>query len=308
MMNMRKMTFLVVVLACLAHLMVGCQSESAKMHRTKMEKIRQDSLDSASFKVGVMPTLDCLPLFIAKEERLFDTLGVDVRLRRYLAQMDCDTALANGRVMGSITDLIRAAHLQKRGTTLTFPISTNTYWQLVSNRKARISELKQLSDKMIAMTRKSATDYLADLAVDSAKPKNDVYRVQINDVTIRLRMLLNNEMDAMLLTEPQATKARTEGHVVLMDSRKKNLHLGVFAFRQKGLKQPHREAEMQKFLKAYNMAVDSINKNGVQHYAAIIQKYCYADAKTIQGLPRLTFPKAASPREHDLKVAASVVK
>ncbi len=308
MMNMRKATLLVAVLACLAHLVAGCQSESAKVHRTKMEKMRQDSLDSASFKVGVMPTLDCLPIFVAKEKRLFDTLGVDVRLRRYMAQMDCDTALSNGRVMGSITDLIRAAHLQKRGTALTYPISTNTYWQLVSNRKARISELRQLSDKMIAMTRKSATDYLADLAVDSAKPKNDVYRVQINDVTIRLRMLLNNEMDAMLLTEPQATKARTEGHVVLMDSRKKNLNLGVFAFREKGLKQPHREAEMQKFIKAYNMAVDSINKNGVQAYATIIQKYCYADAKTVKGLPRMTFPKAASPRQRDLKVAASVVK
>ncbi len=305
---MRKATLLVAVLACLAHLVAGCQSESAKVHRTKMEKMRQDSLDSASFKVGVMPTLDCLPIFVAKEKRLFDTLGVDVRLRRYMAQMDCDTALSNGRVMGSITDLIRAAHLQKRGTALTYPISTNTYWQLVSNRKARISELRQLSDKMIAMTRKSATDYLADLAVDSAKPKNDVYRVQINDVTIRLRMLLNNEMDAMLLTEPQATKARTEGHVVLMDSRKKNLNLGVFAFREKGLKQPHREAEMQNFIKAYNMAVDSINKNGVQAYATIIQKYCYADAKTVKGLPRMTFPKAASPRRRDLKVAASVVK
>ena len=308
MINMRKTILVAAVLACLAHLMAGCQSESIRVHRTKLEKMRQDSLDSASFKVGVMPTLDCLPLFIAKEERLFDTLGVDVRLRKYMAQMDCDTALANGRVMGSVTDLIRAAHLQKHGTALTFPISTNTYWQLVSNRKARISELKQLSDKMIAMTRKSATDYLADLAVDSGKPKNDVYRVQINDVTIRLRMLLNNEMDAMLLTEPQATKARTEGHVVLLDSRKKNLNLGVFAFRQKGLKQPHREAEMKKFIKAYNMAVDSINKNGVQHYAAIIQKYCYADAKTVKGLPRLSFAKAKSPRQQDLKVAAAVVK
>ncbi len=308
MMNMRKTTLLVAVLACLSHLVAGCQSESAKVHRTKMEKMRQDSLDSASFKVGVMPTLDCLPLFVAKEKRLFDTLEVDVRLRRYMAQMDCDTALAKGRVIGSVTDLIRATHLQKRGTSLTFPISTNTYWQLVSNKKARISELKQLSDKMIAMTRKSATAYLADLAVDSAKPKNDVYRVQINDVTIRLRMLLNNEMDAMLLTEPQATKARTEGHIILMDSRTKDLRLGAFAFREKGLKQPHREEQMQKFIKAYNMAVDSINKNGVQAYATIIQKYCYADAKTVKGLPRMTFFKAASPRQNDLNVAASVVK
>ncbi len=307
-MNMRMTSLVVAMLMALAFTTVGCQSESAKVRLSKMEKARLDSLDSASFKVGVMPTLDCLPLFVAKEERLFDTLGVDVRLHRYMAQMDCDTALQRGRVMGSITDLIRAAHLQKRGVALSFPIRTNTYWQLISNRKARISELKQLSDKMIAMTRYSATDYLADLAVDSAKPKNDVYRVQINDVTIRLRMLLNNEMDAMLLTEPQATKARVEGNTVLMDSRKKNLSLGVFAFRQKGLKQPNRGEQMKKFMKAYNMAVDSINRHGVQAYANIIQKYCFSDAKTIKNLPKLTFPKAEAPRQHDLNVAASLVK
>lgn len=307
-MNMRKTSLLFIVLVCLVCFMASCHSESSKAHRTKIEKMRLDSIDSASFKVGVMPTLDCLPVFIAKEGRLFDTLGVDVHLRRYTAQMDCDTALERGRVMGTITDLIRAAYMKKKGVALTFPISTNTYWQLISNKKARISEPKQLSDKMIAITRNSATDYLANLVIDSVKPKYDVYKVQINDVTIRLRMLLNNEMDAMLLTEPQATKARSEGHVVLMDSRKKNLHLGVFAFRQKGLRQPNRGEQMKKFIKAYNMAVDSINKNGVQPYASIIQKYCYADAKTIKNLPRLTFSKAEAPRQHDVNIAASLVK
>ena len=40
-------------------------------------------------------------------------------------------------------------------------------------------------------------------------------------------MLLNNEMDAMLLTEPQATTARIYKNDVLMDSRDKDMRLGV---------------------------------------------------------------------------------
>ena len=59
---------------------------------------------------------------------------------------------------------------------------------------------------MLAMTRYSATDLLADYAVDSAKLKSEqVFKIQVNDVNIRLKMLLNNEIDAVLLTEPQAT-------------------------------------------------------------------------------------------------------
>lgn len=300
--NITVGTVLAILLSCLV---VGCENSVVTQRRlSRLERMKRDSIDSASFRVGVMPTLDCLPVFVAQERRLFDTLGVTVHLRGYAAQMDCDTALERGRVIGTVTDLFRAAKIQKRGTQLTYPISTGSYWQLITNRKARISDLKQLSDKMIAMTRYSVTDYLADLAVDSAKPKSDVYRVQINDVNIRLKMLLNNEMDAVLLTEPQATKAVLEKNVKLMDSRDKNLYPGVFAFRVKGLKEPNRQKQLDLFVKAYNMAVDSINHFGLQHYSDLIRKYCAVDEQTVKALPKLKYSKAKSPRQHDLDVVA----
>lgn len=283
-------------------LMMGCDhSKGAQSHHlSKAEKARLDSIDSASFKVGVMPTLDCLPLWVAKSERLFDTLGVDVHLHPYTAQMDCDTALMKGRVEGSVTDLVRATRMRRKGTSLNYPISTDAYWQLITNRKARIGDLKQLSDKMIAITRYSVTDYLANIAIDSVHPKYDVYRVQINDVYIRLKMLLNNEMDAMLLTEPQATRARLDYHPVLMDSRDKGLRLGVFAFRDKAMQKPHRKQQLALFLKGYDRAVDSINKNGVQHYADLIKKYSGADDATIKALPRMRYSHAKAPRATDI--------
>lgn len=302
---MKKITQIVLALCAMLFSVAGCgHSDQASKRLSQAEKARLDSIDKASLKVGVLPTLDCLPLFVAHEESLFDTLGVTVHLKCFTAQMDCDTALLRGRVEGSVTDLVRARQMEKKGLQLSYPIATNTYWQLITNRKARISELKQLSDKMIAMTRYSATDYLADLAIDSAKPKYDVYRVQINDVRIRLKMLLNNEMDAVLLTEPQATKARIERNPVLMDSRDKDLHFGVFAFRSKALKDAGRKKQMDLFLKGYNMAVDSINKNGCSHYADLLLKYCGADASTAKALPRMRFKHASSPRSKDFLKAS----
>lgn len=132
------------------------------------------------------------------------------------------------------------------------------------------------------------------------------YRVQINDVNIRLKMLLNNEMDAVLLSEPQATRARLEGHVKLMDSRDKNVRLGVFAFRTEALKEPRRKQQLDLFIKAYNMAVDSINKNGVQHYKDLIIKNCGVDARTVDALPKLRYQHAGSPRKHDRNIANSI--
>lgn len=293
-----------VVTAALLLGMSGCgQSEQERVRLSKLEKARLDSIDRAALKIGVMPTLDCLPVYLAYEDSIFLGQGVTVHLRRYNAQMDCDTAIARKRVEGTVTDLVRAAYLQRRGTSLFYPVSTNLYWQLISNKKARVADLKQLSDKMIAITRQSATDYLATHAIDSAKPKYDVYRVQINDLGIRLRMLLNNEMDAMLLPEPYATKARKEGHVVLMDSRDKNLDLGVFAFRTQLKAEPRRKDQIDRFLKAYNIAVDSINKNGVDKYARLLRKYYGIDEQTIANLPKLKYTHAMEPRQRDLKAA-----
>lgn len=304
-MNMKKFTMMVMLFATVASVLTGCggKTEAGRHRLTKLEKQRLDSIDRAALKVAVMPTMDCLPVYIAYDDSIFAAQGVDVHLRRYMAQMDCDTALERNRVEAAATDLIRAQYMRKRGTELTFPVSTNLGWQLISNKRARISDLKQLSDKMIAMTRQSATDYLADLAVDSGKPKYDVYCVQINDLSIRLRMMLNNEMDAMLLPEPQATRARLAQHVVLMDTRDKNLQLGVVAFRKKALEEPRRKEQLGKFVKAYNIAVDSINKHGVKHYAAIIKKYMGADENTISALPKLKYDHALEPRHRDIEIA-----
>lgn len=272
---------------------------------SKKEKVRLDSIYRASLKIGVMPTLDCLPLYLAQDDSLFSSLDVDVHLKCYTSQMDCDTALAGGSIEGSITDLFRAGRMQRKGTDLFFPIATNTYWQLISNRTARVRNVSQLSDKMIAMTRYSATDYLTDLAIDSARPKYDVYRIQINDVYIRLNMLLNNEMDAMFLTEPQATEARLHHHLVLMDSRYRDMRFGIFAFRKKIRTDKHRVQQFKLFLRAYNMACDSINKNGIKHYAALLKKYYNCGDRTIKALPDLHFNHASAPRAKDLKRADS---
>ena len=276
---------------CIA-LVVACgQSYETKQRMTRTERAKLKTADSLALKVGVMPTLDCMPLFVAKERRLFDTLGVDVRLRMRKAQMDIDTALIGGSVEGAVSDSIRVARMRSRGTALTEVGTTNTSWQLVGNRSARLKEVKQLGDKMVAMTRYSATDFLTDYVLKGVKTTATVYRVQINDVPLRLQMLLNNEMDALWLPEPQATTAREHGHTVLWDTEKHNLWLGRVVFRDKALGDARVKKQIDVFKQAYNMACDSLNQRGVSAYADLVVKYCQTDQKTLDVLPKVKFRK-----------------
>ena len=298
---MRKILLLLATILLIA----GCgQSYEETKRLTKAQRLKLWREDSAAFKIAVMPTLDCLPVFIAKDHQMFDTV-VDIRLKKFTAQMDCDTALMRGRVEGAISDLVRTERMIQQGTPLKYVAATNAYWLLISNRQLRMSNLKHLDDRMLAMTRYSVTDLLGDLAVDSAKLKTErVFRVQINDVNIRLKMLENNEMDAMLLTEPQATHALLGKHKLLLDTRKLDMQMGVFAFRTKGMDDKNRRRQMDVFLKGYNEACDSLNHYGVLHYSDVIRKHYQISENALKKLPdSLKFQHAAAPRQKDVEQA-----
>lgn len=291
-------------------IMAGCGQSYDDAKKLNEQKQRQNQReDSLALKVGVMPTLDCLPLYVAKENGLFGQDSVDIRLKQFSSQIDCDAAISSGRVEGGITDLVRAQRMKSKGVALDYVAATNTYWQLISNRRARIRRIGQLKEKMIAMARFSATALLADYAADSARlRRDDVFKIQINDVGTRLQMLLNNEMDAMMLTEPQASRARLGNNPVLMDSRDKDIWLGVIAFRSKAIADKNRKRQLAAFIKGYNAACDSINKNGVKHYADIIKKYCKSDDKTIKAMPKMKFGHTGLPRQKDVNAAAKWLK
>lgn len=275
---------------CTLVFLVSCgQSYEDKQAVSRAEKARLKKQDSLALKVAVLPTLDCLPVYLAKVHNLFDSTKVDVRLRMWNAQMDADAALMAGSIEGAITDNMRMDKMKSRGIGLEMLGITNGYWQLIANHKARIKRVDQLGDKMVAMTRYSATDYLTDKVLEGAKTSASVFRVQINDVTIRLHMLLNNELDAAWFMEPQATEARLYKNPVLKDSREVKGAVGVVAFRSRALSEKRRLQQIVCFVKGYNAACDSINIYGLRHYADLVKVYCKTDDRTIKALSELRY-------------------
>jgi NitT/TauT family transport system substrate-binding protein len=64
--------------------LVSCGNSYEENRRlSRAEKERLDSLDQIAFKVGVMPTLDCLPVYIAYEDSLFEKDSVRVHLKSF---------------------------------------------------------------------------------------------------------------------------------------------------------------------------------------------------------------------------------
>ncbi len=304
---MKHVVTIVSVLLLLAACGQSYEETKRIARENRKEAIRQETV---ALKIAVMPTLDCLPLFVAEHYHLYDSIYGGVRLKHFMAQMDCDTAMLRGRVEGAVTDLVSAKRMEQKGLKLRYTATTNAYWQLISNRNARIRQLKQLDDKMVAMTRHSATDFLTDRVVDSVKIEDEhVFRVQINDLHVRMLMLQNNEMDALWLTEPQATEALNMKHYAISDSRKLGVQLGVMVFRDKEMRRSGRSQQYQLFLKAYNQACDSINKYGVGHFRQLIINNCKVKGETVDSLPKtLRYEHALGPQEKDIEMVENWIK
>lgn len=282
-------------------MVVSCGKSDKELQAERQAKMQAErEAYQKAYKIAVMPTMDCLPAYLLKDSLLYDTAKVDIRLCRFNAQMDCDTAMIGGTVQAAFTDLVRAERLKHRSKVLMHYLTdTNLNWQLIADKESKLKKLSDLSDKIVAMTRYSGTDLLTDMVVKKAKPKYQVFRVQVNDVLVRLAMLQNHEIDAYWFAEPQITKALAGDNNALFNSQDAGVHLGVVTVMDK----VRRQEEEAAFASAYDKAVELINKNGVKYYSALIQKYMKVDEAVVRSLPDIKYTKIGPPRKVDLLMA-----
>ena len=295
---MKRINYLL-ILAVLTFVSCGKSDKELQAER-QAQKLAEREAYQKAYKIAVMPTMDCLPVYLLKDSLLYDTAKVDIRLCRFNAQMDCDTAMIGGSVQAAFSDLVRTERLKHRNKVLMHYLTdTNLNWQLIADKDSKLKQLSDLSDKIVAMTRFSGTDLLTDMAVKKAKPKYQVFRVQVNDVLVRLAMLQNHEIDAYWFAEPQITKALSADNNSLFNSEDAGVHLGVVAIMDK----VRRQDEEAAFAAAYDKAVEQINKNGVKYYSALIQKYMKVDESVVRALPDIKYTKIGPPRKADLLMA-----
>lgn len=270
---------MIFIIAVVALLTLSCNGQKEQSDK----KTAEDSLD---VRIGVMPSLDCMPFFVAEECGLFEKEGLKVGLKMFTAQMDVDTALVGGSVDLAISDKYRVEQLTKKGTKLQQWGTAETSWVLVANKKSRLTKVDQFAGKFVGMTRFSAT---ANLCETVFKPLGDnpPYYIQINDVNVRVKMIINSELDAAWLSEPQATMAVSRGNNIVSVEHGLG-DLGQFVYRENSR---YNSTKGDKLRVVYNNACDSINKKGLKAYSHEMQMYCGVDSAVVSKLSGYKFKK-----------------
>lgn len=222
------------------------------------EKVKMDT-DSTALKLGVLPTMECLPFYYADSIGIFDSLGIDVKLVTFEAAMDADTAFVNGCIDGIVTDLVKECIWRGNGDTAHVTMVGDLRLWLVTAPKARLLKAESIKEKIIGITRHSSVDYFADKILESVKLQStELNKPQINNLRLRGLMVDQDQYDGAILPEPYASEAVARGAKRLTgtdDLKLTNLLCVLF---NDSVSQVRKD-EIQKIRQAYDMAVLALN-------------------------------------------------
>jgi len=261
--------------------------------------------DSLALNVALMPTLGCLPIYYAQRTGITDSLNLDIRLLRYTAQMDIDTALIRGHADVAYTDIIRAIRLSDSISLSAF-LATDEPITMVAQKGKKINKLKDMNEKMIAICRLCATDYWCEKMLDSAKVKQeDVYRPQINDVKLRAKMIRTGLLEGAMLEEPYASWAIMEKNKNLFRTQDKSFGFAVWVTPFSLKKDNTRKKQIQKFVSAYKTAVENINKGLLADTlrSILIEEYEIPSSVVLDSLELPNIKQSALPQKRDVEEA-----
>ncbi len=203
-----KKTFITIITVVLC-MLSACQYGSFD----KQTEGAKDS-DSTAIHIAVLPIMECNPFVTAQECGLFDSLGIAVKLDTFAAAMDADTAFMNGKADLLVADILKEKYLNSiiKDDSIRSLATDTLRLSLLTTRQSRINGIKSLKDKIVALTRNSSLDDLANKVMIKANLKpEELNRPQINNLELRTYMLSQNQYDGAILPEPYATQCENFG-------------------------------------------------------------------------------------------------
>ena len=289
--------FLAVVLSLMLLFVVGCGSEPQKATDVKLSKLT----------IGLMPDTDSIPFIIATERGYFAEEGVEVELVPFKSAMERDAALQSGNLDGAVSDLLAVIFARSGGFSLHATSYTDGNYNLVAGKHTGISSAADLHGKDIAISRNTIIEYVTDeiLAVNGMT-EQDVSKVVIPQIPVRLEMLQSGNLAAAVLPEPMASVAVASGSRYVTGSGDLGINPGVIVFTDSSINE--KAQSIRAMYRAYDKAVKYLNDTPRVEYIDLVMEKSGFPAPARNALELKPYRSPGLPAEKDVEEAVHWVK
>lgn len=260
----------------------------------------KNSNATQSLHVGVMSSMDYLPLAVAQREGYFEKVGLDITLHKFYSANDRDAAFQSENIDGCIIDYTGAILQKAGGIDLKLTSKCDAPFYIVAGNKSNINTLADLKGKQIAVSKNTVIDFITDMALKSAGlNESDVKKVEINKIPVRFEMLRNNKIDATGLPNPFALMAQSAGDKVLTSNDSLGFSITGIAFHQKAMNE--KSELITKMYEAYNMGVDYLKSHSPEDIKSILIKELGFTEDIISKTQLPDYTHAELPADNDIR-------
>ena len=251
---------------------------------------------TTSLRVGLLPILDVLPMYVADAEGFFKEQKVDVEFVLFASALERDSAFQTGQIDAELNDLVSTALLNKdaeRAKVVRLAFKPTSKLAMLSifaaPTSSRIGSAIDLKGIQIAVSGNTVIEYTTDKLLRSAGlAPSDIKTTEVTKIPVRVEMLLKGQIEAATLPEPFASLAAQQGAKLVVDDRKDKVSQSVVTFQQEVIsKNPE---GVRRFLAAYEKGVEAIAEKPDAYRALLIEK-----AKVPEAL-QATFVRPEYPR------------
>ncbi len=237
------------------------------------------ALASEPLRIGLLLIEDSVHFYIAESEDFYANEKLKVSLVPFLSALERDSALAAGAIDGAITDPVGAMLFDKgRGdlkiTSLCLgKTPSEGVFAILAAPQSGITSVEGLKRVEIAVSNSTIIEYVTDRLLEEQGFKPDeIKKIEVKKMPIRMQMLLSNSVKAATLPEPLASIAAGKGAKVLISdsASPESLSQTVMVFRSNVLLE--RKSEVAGFFRAYQNAVKAINEDPEKYRGLFVEK------------------------------------
>lgn len=214
---------------------------------------------NSTLDVGVMSSMDYLPLAVADAKGYFEEEGITVRLQKFFSANDRDAAIQSGNLDGSIIDYTGGAIQKAGGVALFFTSQCDGTFELIAGKDTGVTSVSELKEKSLAIARNTVIDFCTDMVLKNAgiEPE-EVSKLEINKIPLRLEMLRNGKIDLTVLPDPFATMAKADGNRTIISMKEMGYHVTGIVFTKEAI--DDKKEAIDAFYRAYNRAVSDLQQ------------------------------------------------
>ncbi len=257
--------------------------------------------EDLTLRIGTLPILDLLPLFVAEKQGYFKAQGITVTFVPAQSAAERDQLMQAGQIDGMNNDMVSTVLYNKDTVKIKVvrtAIQATSTWSQYSVFAAKDSGIKSAADLKgveIGISQATVIEYITyRLLVDAGLAAPDIKTTNVIKIADRMQLLGSGQLKAATLPEPLATLAEQQGALrVVADKTNPDHSNSVISFSTQAVKD--KPQTIRKFLAAYEKAVADVNADPTQWQPLLNENKIIPPALTDYKLP--LYPKASVPTQ-----------